>query len=485
MKTKMNTILYKEKLALVNPNLELIGDYINSSTKVQIRCKVCGYTHLVNPYSPLKGIGCPSCSGKLRLNTDTFKAKLSQTNPDLEVLGEYVNTDTPIEVKCKKCGRVFYPTPHNLFKGSGCPGCLGRITTPQKIHSNEEFVQKINNPNITVLGEYVNTKQPIKVKCNICGHEWEPVAGSLLRGYGCPRCAKNKQTKSNEEFQLQLKQHNSNLELLTPYVNNRHKVWVHCKNCGATWEALPNSILGTPHKCNLQYHRTEAQFLDEILKKNPNVELKGKYLSLQSKFDCHCKKCGFTWKSTGKALLNSVNICPKCAGRYKTTEDVQNYLNKYNPNIEVLSEYTKIENKGMFRCTKCENIWETTFNNIVNNLTGCPHCKKSKGEKIIETFLKEEEYSFKPQYKINYMDKTMFVDFCVNLDNQLYFIEYNGIQHYIPQEHFGGELKFQKQQNRDQLLRDYCNLNNIKLLEIPYTEKLKDVPVLVYNFLAK
>jgi len=38
----------------------------------------------------------------------------------------------------------------------------------------------------------------------------------------------------------------------------------------------------------------------------------------------------------------------------------------------------------------------------------------------------------------------MFVDFCVEKEDQLYFIEYNGIQHYIPQEHFGGELRLEK-----------------------------------------
>jgi len=37
-----------------------------------------------------------------------------------------------------------------------------------------------------VLGEYINTKTPIKVKCNKCGYEWEPVASSLLRGFKCP-----------------------------------------------------------------------------------------------------------------------------------------------------------------------------------------------------------------------------------------------------------------------------------------------------------
>lgn len=34
--------------------------------------------------------------------------------------------------------------------------------------------------------------------------------------------------------------------------------------------------------------------------------------------------------------------------------------------------------------------------------------------------------------------------------------------------HKGGEIDFEKQLYRDAMLRDYCNDNNIELLEIPY-----------------
>ncbi len=51
------------------------------------------------------------------------------------------------------------------------------------------------------------------------------------------------------------------------------------------------------------------------------------------------------------------------------------------------------------------------------------------------------------------------------------FIEYNGIQHYIMQNGFGGKLKFEAQVNRDNYLRKYCEENNIKLIEISYKEK--------------
>lgn len=54
------------------------------------------------------------------------------------------------------------------------------------------------------------------------------------------------------------------------------------------------------------------------------------------------------------------------------------------------------------------------------------------------------------------------------------FIEYNGMQHYIPVEHFGGELKFQQQKKRDQYVRNYCVKNNIQLLEIKYGTNIED-----------
>lgn len=37
-------------------------------------------------------------------------------------------------------------------------------------------------------------------------------------------------------------------------------------------------------------------------------------------------------------------------------------------------------------------------------------------------------------------------------------------------DYFGGEKRFNLQQERDSNLREYCNINNINLIEIKYTE---------------
>jgi len=67
----------------------------------------------------------------------------------------------------------------------------------------------------------------------------------------------------------------------------------------------------------------------------------------------------------------------------------------------------------------------------------------------------------------------MKIDFYVPLFNT--FIEFNGIQHYIPIDCFGGEKEFIQRQERDFALKDYCNTYNIKLIVIPYTD-INNIP---------
>ena len=60
-------------------------------------------------------------------------------------------------------------------------------------------------------------------------------------------------------------------------------------------------------------------------------------------------------------------------------------------------------------------------------------------------------------------------------------IEYNGIQHYIPVKHFGGELKFQNQLEYDKLKRQKCKENNCYLFEVKYNYTKDDYNNLINN----
>lgn len=86
------------------------------------------------------------------------------------------------------------------------------------------------------------------------------------------------------------------------------------------------------------------------------------------------------------------------------------------------------------------------------------------------------------QYFININSKKVVVDFKIDIKGEVYFIEYNGEQHYRPIKYFGGNEKFEKQQKRDSDLRDYCKENKIHLLEIKFDHK-EDIKTLIDNFI--
>lgn len=57
--------------------------------------------------------------------------------------------------------------------------------------TNKEFKEEVKNlvgNEYTVLGEYINNKTKIKIKHNICGHEYMVRPNDFQQGYRCPEC---------------------------------------------------------------------------------------------------------------------------------------------------------------------------------------------------------------------------------------------------------------------------------------------------------
>ena len=96
----------------------------------------------------------------------------------------------------------------------------------------------------------------------------------------------------------------------------------------------------------------------------------------------------------------------------------------------------------------------------------------SFGENMVGVVLK----SFGIQFRYNkqiYIEKNreVYIDFSFEFNNQEYWIEYNGKQHYEFIKYFHQiEDNFKKQQERDQEVRNYAAKNNITLIELPYNK---------------
>ena len=239
------------EMEIINPNINIIGKYINAKTRIECECKKCGYIWMPTPDTLCSGRGCPKCCGKMRRTHDDF---ISNINKNIEVLSQYINAHSRVECKCKKCGHIWNTIPDDLIRGSGCPKCANNLKKTTEIYKME---LKTTNPNLELLNEYTGNHKKIHYKCKICNYDGYTDAANLLSGHGCRKCgienAKHKQRKSHENFVKEMSKINSNINICGIYINNTTRVVCECKICAHKWNPLPNNLLkgyGCPN-CNM------------------------------------------------------------------------------------------------------------------------------------------------------------------------------------------------------------------------------------------
>lgn len=239
---------YVEEVAKINPNIKVMDKYIDANTKILHKCKIDNYEWLAAPSKILIGRGCPRCGGNERYGHSEYVKRVFIKNPNIEVIEEYINAKTKILHRCKIDGYEWYAKPNSILSGRGCPRCCKK-----ERKTNDDYIKNVTNinPFIEVVEKYINAKTPILHKCKIDGHEWVISPDNILRGCGCPVCAKNKKY-THEEYVNKVSEVNPDIEIIGKYVGSLIPILHKCKIDGHEWMVRPSVILygsGCP-KCN-------------------------------------------------------------------------------------------------------------------------------------------------------------------------------------------------------------------------------------------
>lgn len=94
-----------------------------SASKYWWHCSICGNDWCAEVRSRAKGYGCPSCAGNAPMTQQSFVERMARINPNIEIIGQYVNSNTRISCKCRICGYEWSPVPSSILKGYGCKKC--------------------------------------------------------------------------------------------------------------------------------------------------------------------------------------------------------------------------------------------------------------------------------------------------------------------------------------------------------------------------
>ena len=152
-------------------------------------------------------------------------------------------------------------------------------------------------------------------------------------------------------------------------------------------------------------------------------------------------------------------------------------------------DLSKPQGKGIFASWKCRcdcgNIKTVRGDHLRNGTTSSCGCLNSAGELKLSRKLQENNIKYVPQYEFSDLKgdyNCLRFDYAIlNDDGTLNcLIEFQGEQHY---RKWGAESneRFEKRLEYDELKRQYCSRNNIKLIEIPHYDYNK----LDWDYLSK
>lgn len=401
------------------PNVKIISRYNGSAELIKFICPCCGEIHESLAQTLIQGHFCKKNIGKnnpRKKNTTSFIEEIKNVDSNIKIIGEYVDSNTPIEFICA-CGRITKREPAQMLLGyTKCPYCSqNRITF-------KDFKEKLHNirPNISLItiiddNNFIGKRNKVEYICE-CGEKDIKPMESLLNGVRCPKCTKIKTGKMSR--------------------------------------------------------KTHEQYVKEVHLINPEVEILSNYDGGENpiKFKCVCGNIDY--KNQARELTRKRCCCSKCnKSAKKNTQKFISEMNEINPNIIITGEYVNAETPISYIC-ECGNEHKSSPSLLLMGHR-CGHCNMSKSEYITKEYLEDRNIEYSYDYKFDdcLYKKQLKFDFylpyyktCVELDGEHHYrpVRFKGIDEQRALE------KHLYTKSLDEIKNNYCIEQKINLIRIPY-----------------
>lgn len=364
-----------------------------------------------------------------------FQKQLDEKFPnEFELVGQYINNRTKVDVKHLHCGKVSPVNPSSLLSGKQkkCSYCyqIERLKNRIEDYLKENNLEKVFTYDI---GNAIYQYEKINFHCYVCNNDFKKVIDTFKQGQHCPYCSGQRTNKNSAQHKI---------DTLT--------------SVGEF--ALLNDVDAHDSPVNI-LHNTCGRITDTTLT----------YFVVQFPECRHCTK------------EKNREIKMKKHGDFvKEVEEL------YGNSFEVISEYNGATERVDLIHTRCGNIISPKANHILTNNFGCKYCNMSSPESIIDSVLKEHNLNYDIQVRFDdcISDKNIKLpfDFVIYDKNNVvkYIVEYDG-EHHDSEEPFGLESHIRTVKN-DSIKNNYCENKSYTLYRIPHTQK-KNIKKLVEDFI--
>lgn len=276
----------------------------------------------------------------------------------------------------------------------------------------------------------------------------------------------------------------------TTYTGYKNPITIICKHHGPFVTTpdrmfLKNVVYGCP-ECGKKNRKKKVN-TENFVEKARAVHgerydySKSIYKSTHSKICIICSEHGEFWQTPANHLRGSG--CPKCKAKKSKESQIKDtswFIDKAKIVHGDKYDYSKVNyigavNKVSIVCPKHGEFKQQAESHLQGS--GCPLCNSKKEQNkiynlIVNSFPKLQVIQ---EYSPSWLGRQR-IDIAIPTIN--IGIEYDGRQHFVPVERFGGEIEFQKTTKRDELKNQLCDTNNFKLFRLRYDyteEDLNDI----------
>lgn len=372
----------------------------------------------------------------------------------------------------------------------------------------EEILQQLKNVH-GELYDYSRFKYSGNHRKAIIGcrkHGWfEQCVANHKSGHGCPTCCNEKKGKSiklNQEMVLEsFRAAHGDLYDYSRvnYSGNTTKVTIGCPVHG-WFEQVPKSHkkgIGCakcgPSRCA----KSRKVTLDEFIRKSKThhgdrfdyslVDLK--HSNIKNKVKIICPIHGVTHQQAYHHMMGFG--CKKCdanrvgnMSRIDHNEFIKRCISKHGNKYD----YSKTLYKGAYKtvCITCKEhgdfYMKATFHSARGY--GCQKCWRSSGEHAISFWLDSHGFTYINEKRFNdcRSPKGFMMKFDFYLEQQNLLIEFDGEQHYVATDMFGGKEALAIRKQYDEIKDQYAKRKGIRMIRIPFSKK-KNVGDLLFPLL--
>jgi len=262
-----------------------------------------------------------------KITTEEFKKRAKEKHGDTYDYSKvkYINSNTKIIIVCNKHGD-FEQLPNNhSYRGDRCPKCAGKYKT------SEEFIKeaKIKHEDKYDYSKvkYINSNTKIIIICNKHGDFEQLPTSHLSQGCGCPKCAGNIKSTTEEFIKKAKIKHGDKYNYSKiEYTNNHTEVDIKCNVDGhGIFKQTPHNHSSTGQgcpKCAGNIKSTTEEFIKKAkIKHGDKYDYTDvNYINAFTEVDIKCNVHGI-FKQTPANHSSTGQGCPKCAGNYQPTNE--------------------------------------------------------------------------------------------------------------------------------------------------------------------